>query len=209
MTVPHFFACLVQSWTLSRYSFVLVAVHNQDRPTAAVTPIQAQSQTCLIPAAVIIPHHSVASQQLQSQLPNTAAYVTAVNVNRSAIPLACAAASLNSPSVAASSLEGDLSGRTVNTHPVAPASPESSLAAGGSAAVSKTDKDVKVRRESDHSLECSCFLHARFLEISVFFLPLLNCSAVRWTRLKLKLRQPFCDYSCRQAHSWPFKNTGI
>ncbi|XP_048797233.1 E3 ubiquitin-protein ligase SH3RF1 isoform X2 [Lagopus muta] len=124
-----------------------VAVHNQDRPTAAVTPIQAQSQTCLIPAAVIIPHHSVASQQLQSQLPNTAAYVTAVNVNRSAIPLACAAASLNSPSVAASSLEGDLSGRTVNTHPVAPASPESSLAAGGGAAVSKTDKDVKKEKK--------------------------------------------------------------
>ncbi|XP_042685744.1 E3 ubiquitin-protein ligase SH3RF1 [Centrocercus urophasianus] len=124
-----------------------VAVHNQDRPTAAVTPIQAQSQTCLIPAAVIIPHHSVASQQLQSQLPNTAAYVTAVNVNRSAIPLACAAASLNSPNVAASSLEGDLSGRTVNTHPVAPASPESSLAAGGSAAVSKTDKDVKKEKK--------------------------------------------------------------
>lgn len=124
-----------------------VAVHNQDRPTAAVTPIQAQSQTCLIPAAVIIPHHSVASQQLQSQLPNTAAYVTAVNVNRSAIPLACAAASLSSPSIAASSLEGDISGRTVNTHPVAPASPESSLAAGGSAAVSKTDKDVKKEKK--------------------------------------------------------------
>uniref|UniRef100_A0A8C9FGP0 E3 ubiquitin-protein ligase SH3RF1 n=1 Tax=Pavo cristatus TaxID=9049 RepID=A0A8C9FGP0_PAVCR len=124
-----------------------VAVHNQDRPTAAVTPIQAQSQTCLIPAAVIIPHHSVASQQLQSQLPNTAAYVTAVNVNRSAIPLACAAASLNSPNVAASSLEGDISGRTVNTHPVAPVSPESSLAAGGSASVSKTDKDVKKEKK--------------------------------------------------------------
>ncbi|XP_003205436.1 E3 ubiquitin-protein ligase SH3RF1 [Meleagris gallopavo] len=124
-----------------------VAVHSQDRPTAAVTPIQAQSQTCLIPAAVIIPHHSVASQQLQSQLPNTAAYVTAVNVNRSAIPLACAAASLNSPNIAASSLEGDISGRTVNTHPVAPASPENSLAAGGSAAVSKTDKDVKKEKK--------------------------------------------------------------
>ncbi|XP_072192515.1 E3 ubiquitin-protein ligase SH3RF1 [Excalfactoria chinensis] len=119
-----------------------VAVHNQDRPTAAVTPIQAQSQTCLIPAAVIIPHHSVASQQLQSQLPNTAAYVTAVNVNRSAIPLACAAASLNSPNIAASSLEGDINGRTVNTHPIAPVSQESSLAAGGSAA-----KDVKKEKK--------------------------------------------------------------
>ncbi|XP_065592374.1 E3 ubiquitin-protein ligase SH3RF1 [Cyrtonyx montezumae] len=124
-----------------------VAVHSQDRPTAAVTPIQAQNQTCLIPAAVIIPHHSVASQQFQPQLPNTAAYVTAVNANRSTIPLACAAASLNSPNVPASSLEGDISGRTVNTHPVAPASPESSSGAGGSAAISKSDKDVKKEKK--------------------------------------------------------------
>lgn len=132
--------------SLTFYSFVLVAAHSQERPTAAVTPIQAQSPTCLIPAAVIIPHHS-ASQQLQPQLPNTAAYVTAVNVNRSTIPLACAAASLNSPNIAASSLEGDTSGRTVNTHPGAPASPESALAAGGNAAASKADKDGKVGRE--------------------------------------------------------------
>ncbi|NXN32136.1 SH3R1 ligase, partial [Nycticryphes semicollaris] len=123
-----------------------VAAHSQERPTAAVTPIQAQSPTCLIPAAVIIPHHS-ASQQLQPQLPNTAAYVTAVNVNRSTIPLACAAASLNTPNIAASSLEGDTSGRTVNTHPGAPASPESALVAGGNAAVSKADKDGKKEKK--------------------------------------------------------------
>ncbi|KFV19730.1 E3 ubiquitin-protein ligase SH3RF1, partial [Tauraco erythrolophus] len=110
-----------------------VAAHSQERPTAAVTPIQAQSPTCLIPAAVIIPHHSVASQQLQPQLPNTAAYVTAVD--------------LNSPTIAASSLEGDISGRTVNTHPGAPASPESALAAGGNAAVSKADKDGKKEKK--------------------------------------------------------------
>ncbi|KAM6429515.1 E3 ubiquitin-protein ligase SH3RF1 [Rhynochetos jubatus] len=120
-----------------------VAAHSQERPTAAVTPIQAQSSTCLIPAAMIIPHHSVASQQLQPQLPNTAAYITAVNVNRSTIPLACAAASLNSPNIAASSLEGDISGRTG-----APASPENALgAAGGNAAVSKADKDGKKEKK--------------------------------------------------------------
>ncbi|XP_053921863.1 E3 ubiquitin-protein ligase SH3RF1 [Cuculus canorus] len=124
-----------------------VAAHSQERPTAAVTPIQAQSPTCLIPAAVIIPHHSVASQQLQPQLPNTAAYVTAVNVNRSTIPLACAAASLNSPNAAASSLEGDSSGRTVNAHPGAPASPENALVAGANAAVSKADKDGKKEKK--------------------------------------------------------------
>lgn len=143
------------------YSFDLVAAHSQERPTAAVTPIQAQSPTCLIPAAVIIPHHSVASQQLQPQLPNAASYVTAVNVNRSTMPLACAAASLNSPNIAAASLEGDLSGRTVTTHPGAPASPESALATGGNAAVSKADKDGKVGREQNRSLDFSHFLHAR------------------------------------------------
>uniref|UniRef100_A0A8B9GG62 E3 ubiquitin-protein ligase SH3RF1 n=1 Tax=Amazona collaria TaxID=241587 RepID=A0A8B9GG62_9PSIT len=123
-----------------------VAAHSQERPTAAVTPIQAQSPTCLIPAAVIVPHHSVASQQLQPPA-NSAAYVTAVNVNRSTIPLACAAGSLNSPNIAASSLEGDVSGRTVNTHAGAPASPESALAAVGNAAVSKADKDGKKEKK--------------------------------------------------------------
>ncbi|KFV91492.1 E3 ubiquitin-protein ligase SH3RF1, partial [Eurypyga helias] len=114
-----------------------VAAHSQERPTAAVTPIQAQSSTCLIPAAMIVPHHSVASQQLQPQLPSTAAYITAVNVNR------CAAASLNSPNIAASSLEGEMSGRSG-----APASPESALAAaGGNAAVSKADKDGKKEKK--------------------------------------------------------------
>uniref|UniRef100_A0A8B9Q5I8 E3 ubiquitin-protein ligase SH3RF1 n=1 Tax=Apteryx owenii TaxID=8824 RepID=A0A8B9Q5I8_APTOW len=124
-----------------------VAVHSQERPTAAVTPIQAQSPTCLIPAAVIIPHHSVASQQLQPQLSNTAAYVTAVNMNRSTIPLACAAPSSNSPSVTPPSLEGDVSGRTVNAHPGAPASPENALVAGGNAAVGKPDKDSKKEKK--------------------------------------------------------------
>uniref|UniRef100_A0A674IAS3 E3 ubiquitin-protein ligase SH3RF1 n=1 Tax=Terrapene triunguis TaxID=2587831 RepID=A0A674IAS3_9SAUR len=88
-----------------------VAVHSQERPTAAVMPIQAQSSACLIPAAVIIPHHAVASQQLQPQLSNAAAYVTAVNINRSNVPLPCAAASLNSSSITSASLDGDLSGR--------------------------------------------------------------------------------------------------
>nr|XP_005309786.1 E3 ubiquitin-protein ligase SH3RF1 isoform X1 [Chrysemys picta bellii] len=124
-----------------------VAVHSQERPTAAVMPIQAQSSACLIPAAVIIPHHSVASQQLQPQLSNAAAYVTAVNINRSNVPLACAAASLNSSSITSASLDGDLSGRAVSVHPGAPASPENALAAGGNTALSKPDKDSKKEKK--------------------------------------------------------------
>ncbi|XP_019390142.1 PREDICTED: E3 ubiquitin-protein ligase SH3RF1 [Crocodylus porosus] len=124
-----------------------VAVHSQERPTAAVMPIQAQSSTCLIPTAVIIPHHSVAPQQLQPQLPNAAAYVTAVNMNRANVPLACATASLNSPSVTSASLDGDMNGRTVTVHPGAPSSPENALAVGGNPAVSKPDKDGKKEKK--------------------------------------------------------------
>ncbi|XP_067407855.1 E3 ubiquitin-protein ligase SH3RF1 isoform X1 [Emydura macquarii macquarii] len=124
-----------------------VAVHSQERPTAAVMPIQAQSSTCLMPAAVIIPHHSVASQQLQPQLSNAAAYVTAVNINRANVPLACAAASLNSSSIISASLDGDMSGRAVTVHPGAPVSPENALATGGNTAVSKPDKDNKKEKK--------------------------------------------------------------
>lgn len=119
---------------------IAVAIHSQERPTATVTPIQAQSSACLIPAAVIIPHHSVASQQLQPQLSNAAAYITAVNINRTNLPLACTTAS---PGTSAS-LDGDANGRTVTAHPGAPASPENTLVAGGITTVSKSDRDGKV-----------------------------------------------------------------
>ncbi|XP_053111355.1 E3 ubiquitin-protein ligase SH3RF1 [Hemicordylus capensis] len=122
-----------------------VAIHSQERPTATVTPIQAQSSACLIPAAVIIPHHSVASQQLQPQLSNAAAYITAVNINRTNVPLACAATSLNCP-VASPSLDGDVTGRIVTVHPGAPASPENTLAAGGTT-VGKPDRDSKKEKK--------------------------------------------------------------
>ncbi|NXA40018.1 SH3R1 ligase, partial [Eudromia elegans] len=127
-----------------------VAAHSQERPTAAVTPIQAQSSACLIPAAVILPHHPVASQQLPPQHPQhsgAAAYVAAVNVNRSGIPLACAAASLGSPGATLPSAEGEVSGRSVNAHPGAPAAPDNALGAGGNAAVAKPDKDSKKEKK--------------------------------------------------------------
>nr|XP_028598726.1 E3 ubiquitin-protein ligase SH3RF1 isoform X2 [Podarcis muralis] len=120
-----------------------VAIHSQERPTATVTPIQAQSSACLIPAAVIIPHHSVASQQLQPQLSNAAAYITAVNINRTNLPLACTTAS---PGTSAS-LDGDANGRTVTAHPGAPASPENTLVAGGITTVSKSDRDGKKEKK--------------------------------------------------------------
>ncbi|XP_060634709.2 E3 ubiquitin-protein ligase SH3RF1 [Anolis sagrei] len=123
-----------------------VAIHNQERPTATVTPIQAQNSACLIPAAVIIPHHSVVPQQLQPQLSNAAAYITAVNINRANVPLACAAASVNSPGTSAS-LDGDTNGRIVTVHTGTPASPENTLAASGVTVLSKPDRDGKKEKK--------------------------------------------------------------
>lgn len=116
-----------------------------------MTPIQAQSSTCLIPAAVIIPHHSVASQQLQPQLSNAAAYITAMNINRTNVPLACAAAALNSCGNSAS-LDGDVNGRIVTVHTGAPASPENTLVTGGATTLSKPDRDGKVCMKFSFSL---------------------------------------------------------
>ncbi|XP_007429883.1 E3 ubiquitin-protein ligase SH3RF1 isoform X2 [Python bivittatus] len=122
-----------------------VAIHSQERPTATVTPIQTQNSACLIPA-VIIPHHSVASQQLQPQFSNAAAYITAVNINRTNVPLACTTSSLNSPSTSVS-VDGDSSGKIVTVHTGAPASPENTLAAGGITTMSKTDRDGKKEKK--------------------------------------------------------------
>ncbi|XP_043828589.1 E3 ubiquitin-protein ligase SH3RF1 [Dromiciops gliroides] len=121
-----------------------VAVHNQERPTAAVTPIQVQNSACLGPAAMILPH-----QQPQPPVPNSAAYVTAaVNLGRPSVPLACAAtASLNSPSIPATSLETELSGWAGTALPGPPTSPENALSAGGSGLVTKSDKDSKKERK--------------------------------------------------------------
>ncbi|KAM4709583.1 E3 ubiquitin-protein ligase SH3RF1 isoform 2-T2 [Discoglossus pictus] len=80
------------------------AAHSQERPTAAVTPIQAQN-SCLIPAAVVIPHQVVPSQQMTPQLSSSATYINAaMNINRPNVPMATA--SLSSPSIATPSLDG-------------------------------------------------------------------------------------------------------
>ncbi|XP_027693408.1 E3 ubiquitin-protein ligase SH3RF1 [Vombatus ursinus] len=118
-----------------------VAVHNQERPTAAVTPIQVQNSACLGPATVILPH-----QQPQPPIPNSAAYVAAtVSLNRTTVPLACAATtSLNSPDIPATSLETELSGQAGTALP----SPENALSAGASSLSAKSDKDSKKERRS-------------------------------------------------------------
>ncbi|XP_072481586.1 E3 ubiquitin-protein ligase SH3RF1 isoform X2 [Notamacropus eugenii] len=122
-----------------------VAVHNQERPTAAVTPIQVQNSACLGPSTMILPH-----QQPQPPIPNSAAYVAAaVNLSRPTVPLACAAtASLNSPDIPATSLETELSGQAGTALSGPPTSPENALPAGASSLATKSDKDSKKERRS-------------------------------------------------------------
>nr|XP_020853499.1 LOW QUALITY PROTEIN: E3 ubiquitin-protein ligase SH3RF1 [Phascolarctos cinereus] len=118
-----------------------VAVHSQERPTAAVTPIQVQNSACLGPATVMLPH-----QQPQPPIPSSAAYVAAaVSLSRPTVPLACAApTSVNSPDIPATSLETELSGQAGTALP----SPENALSAGASSLATKSDKDSKKERRS-------------------------------------------------------------
>ncbi|KAM4809532.1 E3 ubiquitin-protein ligase SH3RF1 isoform 2-T2 [Rhinophrynus dorsalis] len=82
--------------------------HSQERPTAAVTPIQAQNPSCLISAATGHSHQAASPQQIPSQLSSPAAYINAaMNISRPSGPIATA--SLNSSSSMASSYEGDCS----------------------------------------------------------------------------------------------------
>uniref|UniRef100_A0A287DBG8 E3 ubiquitin-protein ligase SH3RF1 n=1 Tax=Ictidomys tridecemlineatus TaxID=43179 RepID=A0A287DBG8_ICTTR len=125
-----------------------VAAHNQERPTAAVTPIQVQNAACLGPASVGLPHHSLASPQPLPPMAGSAAHAAAVGISRASAPLACAAAtSLTSPSITAASLEAEPSGRTVTILPGLPTSPDGSSSACGSGSASKPDKDSKKEKK--------------------------------------------------------------
>ncbi|XP_041530701.1 E3 ubiquitin-protein ligase SH3RF1 [Microtus oregoni] len=124
-----------------------VAAHNQERPTAAVTPIQVQNAACLGPASVGLPHHSLASQPLPP-MAGPAAHVAAIGINRTNASLACAAgASLASPNMTSAALETEPSGRTVTVLPGLPTSPDSVAAACGNSSAVKPDKDSKKEKK--------------------------------------------------------------
>lgn len=125
-----------------------VAAHNQERPTAAVTPIQVQNTACLGPASVGLPHHSLASPQPLPPMAGSAAHVAAIGIGRSSAPLACTpAASMASASISTSSLESEPSGRTVTGLPGLPTSPDSASSACGNSLAAKPDKDSKKERK--------------------------------------------------------------
>lgn len=124
-----------------------VAAHNQERPTAAVTPIQVQSAAGLGPAPGGLPHHAVAASQPPPPVSGPAAHAAAVSLGRTNAPLACAAAaSLASPGVAAASLETEPSGRAMTVLSGLPTSPDSgAVSACGSSSTAKPDKDSKAQ----------------------------------------------------------------
>uniref|UniRef100_A0A3Q3GEY5 E3 ubiquitin-protein ligase SH3RF1 n=1 Tax=Labrus bergylta TaxID=56723 RepID=A0A3Q3GEY5_9LABR len=108
------------------------ACHSQDRPTAAVTPIQSATPVAYLP------HLAVCSQP--SSCP-------AQGCSRSGVAMGCAAASLTPPNVSAASLEGDglrpvpVLAAPVNSSGLNPASNSAALAC-------RLDKDVKREKKS-------------------------------------------------------------
>ncbi|NP_001125455.1 E3 ubiquitin-protein ligase SH3RF1 [Pongo abelii] len=125
-----------------------VAAHNQERPTAAVTPIQVQNAAGLSPASVGLPHHSLASPQPAPLMPGSATHTAAISISRASAPLACAAAApLTSSSITSASLEAEPSGRIVTVLPGLPTSPDSASLACGNSSATKPDKDSKKEKK--------------------------------------------------------------
>ncbi|XP_029939298.1 E3 ubiquitin-protein ligase SH3RF1 [Salarias fasciatus] len=106
------------------------ACHSQDRPTAAVTPIQSATPVTYIPHLAVCP-----------QPPGPAQGCT-----RAGVAMGCAAASLTPPNVSAASLEGD----ALRPVPVlaVPVGPGNNLAANNAALACRLDKDAKREKKS-------------------------------------------------------------
>ncbi|XP_053441831.1 E3 ubiquitin-protein ligase SH3RF1 isoform X2 [Nycticebus coucang] len=125
-----------------------VSAHSQERPTAAVTPIQVQSTTCLGITAGGPPPHMLASPH---PLPTTAGpvpHAATGGPSRANAPPACTAPALLTPqSVPATSLENEPSGRTVTILPGHPTSPDSTSSSCVSSSASRPDKDSKKEKK--------------------------------------------------------------
>ncbi|KAI5608463.1 E3 ubiquitin-protein ligase SH3RF1 isoform 1 [Silurus asotus] len=108
--------------------------HNQDRPTAAITPIQSQNAMAFLPHLAVCPQPSSGS-----------ASATNSGSSRMGVAMGCAAASLTPPNISAASLEVDcMRPSTMVAIPVAsgnPKPPGTSAANQGPAC--KLDKDCK------------------------------------------------------------------
>lgn len=111
------------------------ACHSQDRPTAAVTPIQSATPV------TYLPHLAVCSPPSNS---------SAQGCSRAGVAMGCAAASLTPPNVSAASLDGDaLRPVPILTVPVGPVNSSALIPAANSTALAcRMDKDVKREKKS-------------------------------------------------------------
>ncbi|XP_075716377.1 E3 ubiquitin-protein ligase SH3RF1 isoform X2 [Rhinoderma darwinii] len=117
------------------------AAHGQERPTAAVTPMQAQNPSCLIPAASVNSHQGTSAQPMLPTLSSQAAYINAaMNLNRPNMPMAA------TPSSSASSLETEGNWKTGSAVTGCSSSPDNASAPSSSAA-NKQDKDSKKEKK--------------------------------------------------------------
>ncbi|XP_068134913.1 E3 ubiquitin-protein ligase SH3RF1 isoform X2 [Hyperolius riggenbachi] len=115
------------------------AAHNQERPTAAVTPMQAQNSSSLNQGASGSLHQGSPAQQTQPQLSSSAAYINAaMNLNRSNVPIAS-----NSPSSSGTSVEADGSWKSGSAAARSSSSPDGVSTPSSSSAANKQDKDIK------------------------------------------------------------------
>uniref|UniRef100_A0A671WII8 E3 ubiquitin-protein ligase SH3RF1 n=1 Tax=Sparus aurata TaxID=8175 RepID=A0A671WII8_SPAAU len=111
------------------------ACHSQDRPTAAVTPIQSATPVTYLPHLAVCPPPSNSSAQ---------------GCSRAGVAMGCAAASLTPPNVSAASLDGDaLRPVPILTVPVGPVNSSALIPAANSTALAcRMDKDVKREKKS-------------------------------------------------------------
>ncbi|XP_037626007.1 E3 ubiquitin-protein ligase SH3RF1 [Sebastes umbrosus] len=110
------------------------ACHSQDRPTAAVTPIQSATPVPYLPHLTVCPQPSSNPNQC---------------CTRAGVAMGCAAASLTPPNVSAASLEGDaLRSVAILTVPGSGNSSALNPSSNSAALASRLDKDVKREKKS-------------------------------------------------------------
>ncbi|XP_063776690.1 E3 ubiquitin-protein ligase SH3RF1 isoform X2 [Pseudophryne corroboree] len=116
------------------------AAHSQERPTAAVTPIQAQNSSCLSQTTGNT-QQGASTQQMQPPLSSSVAYINAaMNLNRANVPMAANPSSSSAPSV-----EADCSWKSVPGVSGCSLSPDNASAPLTSA--NKQDKDSKKEKK--------------------------------------------------------------
>uniref|UniRef100_UPI00398F7630 E3 ubiquitin-protein ligase SH3RF1 isoform X2 n=1 Tax=Pristiophorus japonicus TaxID=55135 RepID=UPI00398F7630 len=123
---------------------VRTAAQGQERPTAAVTPIQAHNPASPLPTTPVAPQQAVSLQHPQQALQAVAPFtvVAAPTATRPGVALTSAAAAITPPNISATSLEGEPSAMATCVVPaVSVASPATVSAAN------KFEKESREKKE--------------------------------------------------------------